>query len=113
MPSYEVDKCVNCGYPKEAHAEGWHADDCALGLGAVNGCDCCAQSVCKAFDPVNESMQERVRFKCPDCQADCVAGYTVAGNHPCIVHPLPQCPGFMRDEPLDEFLKRARITGMN
>ena len=59
-------------------------------------------------------MRNVVKLLCPYCRVECTAGFLVDHNQtPCIMHPQPACESFMKDEPLDAFLKKAREAMAN
>lgn len=55
-----------------------------------------------------EQIKREVPFICYCCEAKCTTGYSFPGNTPIILHPIPMCAEFEKDQPMDQFLKKCR-----
>jgi len=58
---------------------------------------------------VFEGMTVEVTGLCPFCGGEWAAGYDLQTGAPCVLHSMPMCDDYERDEP-DVFLKRVRTT---
>lgn len=56
---------------------------------------------------ISDLVHDIVCFKCYGCGQRTVAGYSADGE-PRIIHASPPCDAFMKDEPLDCYLRKCR-----
>lgn len=53
-------------------------------------------------------FQTKIEFQCPFCGLHVSAGEDLDNNKPGVLHELPMCIEFAKDEPPDVYMRKAR-----
>lgn len=54
---------------------------------------------------VADGLKNPIPFRCPFCSGECCAGYSLSDDTPVVLHSMPYCSQFARDEGPEKFLQ--------